>query len=139
MNSALFSDVNWLAVLVAALAYFMLGAIWYSALFKQKWAAYHKVEMSDPKAKTGIAGLMTISFIITVLICLGLAILITRLGLYGALSGAKTGALTGLLFSAAAISMTYLYLMKPSGLHFIDGGYHVVGQIVAAIILASWR
>ena len=34
MDTSFFSDMNWLAVLVAAVANFMLGALWYSkALF----------------------------------------------------------------------------------------------------------
>jgi hypothetical protein len=55
------------------------------------------------------------------------------------MSGLKLGLMTGLLFSATAISITYLYIKKPIGLHFIDGLYHVVGQIVAAIILCIWK
>ena len=30
-------DVNWLAVLAAAVSAFMLGGIWYGPLFKQAW------------------------------------------------------------------------------------------------------
>jgi hypothetical protein len=139
MNNAIFSGINWLAVLVAAVAYFMLGAIWFSKLFGKQWIAYHKVDMSNPDAKKGVGGVMAVSFVITLLICIGLAILVARLDVAGWMSGLKIGALTGILFSAATISMTYLYLQKPSGLHFIDGGYHVIGQIIAGIIIASWR
>ena len=33
----IFSYINWLHVLVAAIAYFALGAIWYSFLFQKPW------------------------------------------------------------------------------------------------------
>ena len=44
MDTSFFSDMNWLAVLVAAVAYFMLGALWYSkALFGNAWIKYSGV------------------------------------------------------------------------------------------------
>ena len=83
---------------------------------------------------------MFISFVIMFFITLGLEILIYRAGIVGgALSGVKLGLTTGVFFSAAAISITYLYLKRPLGLHFIDGLYHVVGQIIAAVILCAWQ
>ena len=52
-------------------------------------------------------------------------------------SGIKWGAFTGLLFSATAISITYLYIKKPLGLHLIDGFYHVLGQAIAGAIVVK--
>ena len=136
----IFSYINWLHVLVAAIAYFALGAIWYSFLFQKPWVRYHNVDMNNPEARKGVAAIMFMSFILMFLITVGLAIIIYRAGINGgALSGVKLGLTTGLLFSAAAISITYLYLKRPIGLHFIDGLYHVVGQIIAAVILCAWQ
>jgi hypothetical protein len=134
------SNLNWLHVLVAAIAYFILGAIWYSFLFQKQWIRYHKIDMNDPEGKKGVGMIMFTSFIWTFIICTGLAILIFKTPMAGgAMSGIKLGLTTGVCFSALAISMTYLYLKKPAGLHFIDGLYHVVGQIIAAIILILWK
>lgn len=134
------SNLNWLHILVATVAYFLIGAIWYSFLFQKQWISYHKIDTSNPEAKKGTGMIMLIGFIWTIIIVTGLAILINKLALTdGAISGVKLGLTTGVCFSALAISMTYLYLKKPFGLHLIDGGYHVVGQIVAAIILLVWK
>jgi hypothetical protein len=51
MSTHLFAGVNWLAVLVAAIAYFMLGALWYGTLFQKKWVAYQGIDMNDPEVK----------------------------------------------------------------------------------------
>ncbi len=139
MDTSFFSELNWLHILVAAIAYFLLGAIWYSPLFGKRWIAYQKIDMNDPEAKKGAATIMFFSFIIMFLTTIGLAVLVFRLELEEAMSGIKLGLFTGLLFSAAAISISYLYVKKPLGLHLIDGLYHVLGQVIAAVILCIWR
>lgn len=140
MNTANLSNLNWLHILVAAIAYFALGAIWYSFLFQKQWIRYQNIDMNNPEGRKGVGAIMFLSFIWMFLVTVGLAILINKTGITGgAMSGLKLGLTTGVLFSAAAISITYLYLKKPLGLHIIDGLYHTVGQIIAAIILCAWK
>ena len=53
--------IHWLAVLAAAVAYFSLGAIWYSkVLFAKKWLALTKIDASDPNASKGMVGIRSI-------------------------------------------------------------------------------
>ena len=53
--------IQWLAVLAAAVAYFALGAIWYSkVLFAKKWLALTKIDASDPNASKGMVGIRSI-------------------------------------------------------------------------------
>ena len=140
MDTTFLSDINWLAVLVAAIAYFALGALWYGALFSKQWVAYQNIDMNDPDLKKGTSAIMFFSFLLMLLATVGLAILVERLQLVGGvLSGIKLGLFTSIFFSVTAVSITYLYIKKPFGLHMIDGLYHVVGQIIAAIILCVWR
>jgi hypothetical protein len=135
-----FSLINWLHVLVAAIAYFALGAIWYSFLFQKQWIRYHNIDMNDPNGKKGVGLVMFMSFVWMFVVCIGLELFIYRAGIMGgAIAGVKLGLTTGIFFSAAAISITYLYLKRPVGLHFIDGLYHVVGQVIAAVILCAWQ
>ena len=139
MNMDLFSHINWLAVLVAAVAYFMLGAIWYSkALFAPKWAALVGIDMSKPDKK-GLGGMLLASFILTLVICVGLAMLVVRMDLFILSSGVKLGLITGICFATTSVSISFIYEKRPLGLYFIDCGYHVVGNIAAAIILVMWR
>src|ERR1044071_4856514 len=44
--------INWLAVGLATLAFFAVGAIWYSALFGKVWQ--REVGLSDEQLKTGV-------------------------------------------------------------------------------------
>jgi small-conductance mechanosensitive channel len=139
MNSAIFSDINWLAVLVAAVAYFALGAIWYSFLFRKSWIRHTGVTMSnDPNAKKGIGGIMFTSFLTILVSSIGLALLLDRIGPSSWMSGAKIGLIAGICFCAMAISNSYLYEKRPMGLHFINGFYNIFGCVIAGIIIAVW-
>ena len=139
MDTSFLSQLNWLAILVASVAYFMLGALWYSKLlFANTWIKSTGVDMNNPDAKKGVGGIMAFTFILEFVVSIGLAILVYRLGLSTWMSGVKLGLTTGVCFAATGISISYLYQSKPTVLSFIDGGYHTVGQIIAAIILCLW-
>ena len=55
--------IHWLAILAAAVAYFSLGANWYSkVLFAKKWLALTKIDASDPNASKGMVGIRSIKY-----------------------------------------------------------------------------
>ncbi len=140
MNTDLFSHVNWLAVLVAALAYFFLGAIWYSFLFRNSWIKATGVKVNDPNAKKGVAGIMIASFITIIVTSAGLALFITRIGSPGGwMTGLKVGLVAGVCFCAMAICNAYLYEKKPMALHLINSFYNIVGCVIAGIIISVWK
>ena len=138
----LFTDINWVAVIVAALAYFALGALWYSKLlFANKWIAYLKLDINDPNAKKGMGMMFGGSLVLMFVQCLAIAIMAERLGIAGMgwMGGLKFGALTGCCFCASQIGINYLYEKKPCGLFLINGGYAIVGNIIAAVIICGWK
>lgn len=138
MDTSMFSHINWLATAVAAVAYFLLGALWYSMLFAKQWIKGTGIDPNQPGAKSGSGAIMFMTLIFEFVICIGLALLVYRLNLSGNwMSGLKLGLLTGICFSAMTIAISYLY-QKRNSLSLIDGGYHLVGSIIAAIILCVW-
>jgi len=138
MNTDIFSQINWLAVLVAAVAYFLLGAVWYSFLFKQAWIKSSGVNVNDPNAKKGVAGIMVASFITILITSMGLAFFISRIGSLGWMTGLKVGLIAGICFCTTAICNSYLYEKRPLTLHLINSFYNIVGCIIAGIIIAVW-
>jgi hypothetical protein len=139
MNTDIFSHLNWLAVLVGTLAYFFLGAIWYSALFRNAWIKAAGVNMNDPNKRTGLAGIMIASFITILITTTGLALLINRIGTGGWMTGVKIGLIAGICFSAATICNSYLYEKRPIALTAINSLYNIFGCVIAGIILAIWK
>ena len=140
MNTQIFSDINWLAVLVAAIVYFMLGAVWYSkALFGTKWAAVVGLDMSDPNKSKAMAKMMAGTFVLILITCMGIAMLVTRMDLSVLPSALKLGLITGICFATTAVSISFIYESRPTALYFIDCGYHLAGHLIAAIILVLWR
>jgi hypothetical protein len=139
MKADLLSQVNWLAVLVAALAYFFLGAIWYSALFRNAWIKATGVNTNDPNARKGFAGIMIASFITIVITSVGLAMIITKIHSNGWTTGCKIGLIAGVCFSAATICNSYLYEKRPIALSAINSLYNIVGCVLAGIIIAIWK
>jgi nitrate reductase gamma subunit len=140
MNTSFLEGINWLAVLVGGLGYFALGAIWYSFLFSKQWIKATGVDVNDPKMKEGVAATFGGSAVLMILTALGIAILANRLELTACwMSGLKLGSVTGLLLGATAISISYLYEKRPLALYLINGGYTLLGNIVAAIIICCWR
>lgn len=137
-----FDYLNWPAIAVAALAYFVLGALWYSkVLFAKRWIADSKIDVNDPNAKKGVGLMFGGSFVLMFVQSLAIAVLANRLQIIGAgwMSGLKLGAVTGACFCAAAVGVNYLYEKKPLSLFFINGGYAIAGNIIAAIIICCWE
>ena len=137
-----FDYLNWPAVAVAALAYFGLGALWYSkALFAKRWIADLKIDVNAPDAKKGMGMMFGGSLVMMFVQSLAIAIIAERLGIRGAgwMSGVKLGALTGCCLCAATVGVNYLYEKKPMSLFLINAGYAIVGNIIAAVIICSWE
>ncbi len=140
MNTEFLSHVNWLALLVAAVAYFLLGALWYSVLFGKKWAQLVKVDTSNPELKKGMGGMMISTFVLILVVCFGLEVLVIKFNFLQEVPyGLKLGLLTGLAFATTAVSISYVYENRPTNLYLINNGYHVLGHMLAATILVLWR
>ena len=134
-------SVNYLAVVAAGVAAFLLGALWYSpALFARQWMAAHGhtperiAAMQKQMAKT-----YAISFGCFLVTAWVMAVLLSRVEVSGALGGVKLGGITWLGFAATIGLISNLYSEKPLAAYLIDAGYQLVYLIVMGVILAVWR
>lgn len=138
------SSINWLAVIVAAVAFFALGAIWYGPLFGKKWQS--GVGLSDDDMKNANMGkLFGSAFLFALIISFGMAMFFFGMADPNAEAmmtvemGAMYGLMTGIFFLFPSISMNYLFARKGMALMLIDSGYHVVAYTIVGVILAAWQ
>jgi hypothetical protein len=133
--------MNWLAILCAGAAYWILGWLWYTQLFSKIWGAgleRYGVKLRPP-TKAEHAAKMIGSFVANVIAAAVLAILVRRIGITDLVRGVKLGAAVGLGFSLTSLTIVYIWESKPTRLWLIDAGYHLLGCIIAAVILAVWH
>ena len=140
MFSQLLSDLSWLHVIVAALAYFILGAIWYSpVLFAKPWTKMVNMNMNDLNAKKGMGVMMVMSFVLMIICSIALAICYRLLPITDAFEAIKFGLFFGVGFALTSVGISFIYEKKPLGLYFIDIGYHIAGIIVASLVIVLWK
>ena len=136
-----YGDMNWLAIVCAGLAYWLLGAVWYSALFSKTWRSaveQHGVKLGQPN-QSGMATKLIVTLVCNLIAALVLARVIHQLHGMDLLRGLKIGAGVGLGFCATTLTMTYVWQSPPRRLWAIDTGYHIVGCVIMGAILAVWR
>lgn len=134
-----------MAILVAAVAYIIVGFIWWSpALFAKKWQAYmgwgslSKEEM-DKKKKEAMPAYMT-SVVTALIMSLVFAFFLKAGGIGGDMVRAVRLALVlWVAFVASTSLIDYTYGQRPKGLWWINYGYHLVAMIIMAVILSAWQ
>ena len=127
-------EINWIAVIVAALASFLLGGLWYSpVLFGKAWQ--RETGLSDETLKQGnMAKIFGLSFILALLAAWNFA---NFLGPRPSLAfGAGVGASAGLLWVAGSFGINYLFERKSLKLFLINGGYHTIQFAIIGAVLA---
>jgi hypothetical protein len=135
-------DLNWLAVIVAAIAYFAIGALWYAPpVFGKTWADAGGFSLPERGQSPNPA--------IYVTPLIGSVLSAIALGMIAKASGTDTfpeGIVLGLVVAIGfAISIALVTAQfettkpKPMVWGAINGGYHMVGNLVAAIIVAVWQ
>jgi hypothetical protein len=83
MGTDVFSNLPWLQIILAGVAYFILGAVWYRFIFKNAWIKVSGVNVNCPT--------MLASLVLMIVASLGIAIFLSRVGVSSWMSGAKVG------------------------------------------------
>lgn len=128
-------SVNWLAVLVAAIAAFAIGGLWYGPLLGKAWMRASGI--TEEKARSAnMPMIFGLAFVLELLAAIALAMFI---GPEADLRfGAFAGFMTGAFFVSTAFGVVYLFEQRPLALWAIDAGYQVVLFTVMGAILGAW-
>ena len=132
--------INWLAVVAATVALYVLGGLWYSpALFGPRWRA--GVGFAPPEGWKPGALLYLGPLVGCLVVTLATALLVTIADAHSASDGVALGLIVGLGYGAAVagVDATAPSHPRPGTLAFIVGAYWTVGLTMVAVILSVWR
>lgn len=126
-------DVNWLAVIVATVASWALGAVWYM-VFANQWLA------SIGKTREQINGKDPTPYIWSVIVQLVMAYFLALLtqtifGSTNVVNGLLAGAHLWLGFVITSMIQNHRYEGAPWSRTFIDGGYMLGVLLVQGIVI----
>lgn len=133
-----FEGVNWWAVLVAFVAVFALGSVWYSRLmFFPVWSRLESLD--DEKMRNAnmplVFGQMLVGNALGVL---ALAWLMAGLEITGWWDGLLFGLLVGVAFRAGAFLVHNGFAQRHPLVTLIDSGHDAVSLALAGVILGVW-
>ncbi|HTU71757.1 MAG TPA: DUF1761 domain-containing protein [Candidatus Baltobacteraceae bacterium] len=131
--------VNWAAVIVSAIVFFLFGWLWYDMLFKTVWSAsitatsVHALSMGGAPAYQLIVAVVMAFFL-----AYGVARILQWRGRVGPLEGAWIGFAFGLLIFGSMTWLSYAYSGWGPTLGFINVGYVAIGMAIQGAILSAW-
>ncbi|MEO2268433.1 DUF1761 domain-containing protein [Pseudoalteromonas pernae] len=132
-----FSELNFLAVLCATLATFVLGGIWYSPLmFKSAWldgCGLTDMDLAEASMPKVFALALVLSFIASFVF----AVFLGPKPDLGFAVGA--GFAAGIAWVATSFGISYLFEQRPLKLFLVNGGYHTVQFTLIGLILGLWH
>jgi len=141
-------QINIWAVLISAVAYFMLGWAWHSnLLFGKTWIklmGYDKLSPKEKKAMMAKAKFgFGFAFLTALLTAYCLAYLVITVSSFyhssGVLAGLQAGFWTWLGFIATTQLSSVLWERKPFKLYAINVSYYLVSFLVMGSILEVWQ
>lgn len=126
-------DLNWIAVLVAAVSAFALGGLWYGPLFKRAWCREAGIDPASGPAHP--RRVFAIAFVCSVLAALMFEVFLGPNA--NAASGFGAGFVVGVFFVATSFGINYTFAGRSARLWTIDAGYHIVQFSLYGLILGA--
>ena len=132
-----FGELNWLAILVATLAWFAFSAIWYSAPpLSKAWQRAAKVDATaegPPLAALFIPTL--IGYLVTTVV---IALIARGIGATEVMDGIMLGVALGVGFGAVGALVSQVYEGKGGSYWLINGVNAVIAYVIVAMIVTVW-
>ncbi len=135
--SSSIGSLNYMAVLVAGLFSFVLGAIWYNPkVFGTAWMEENGFTEEDLQGGN-MGKIFGTAFVLYMISSLILAMFI---GPQGDVSfGIAAGLFTAVAFIGTSIGINYLFERRSLKLWLINAGYAAVSYTVMGAILGAWH
>jgi hypothetical protein len=129
--------VNYIAVLVAAIANYLFATIWYGVIFSKTWQKLTGITDMKPSPVNIVLvfiGSLVLSYVLYHSIAFGNAY-VNMGGISGGLMG---GFFDWLGYIAPVTLCTKLYEKKPWGLWLLDNAFWLLSLLIMGTILSVW-
>jgi len=130
-------DVTWVGVLVASLAAFLVGFLWFhERVLGAAWARFAGLDLEQ--RREAMARRLVAGFAITVATVIFMNVLMAELLVTTVVQGALFGAVVGLVMRLLNQVFHDLFEDRPWGLTAIDGLHDVVALAAAGAVLGAF-
>ena len=131
-------NINWLAVIAAALSSFLIGGLWYStALFGRAWMRANNLTDADLK-QGNMAKIFGLSLTFALIMAANLAAFLAD-PKTNAAWGATAGFLAGFGWATLGLATVALFERRSFAYILVNGGYLTVSFTVMGLIIGAWR
>lgn len=131
------ANVNYVAILVAAIAGMAVGFLWYSkVMFAEPWIKLVDVKVDENSTN---AVLHFVNFLVYLVMAFALSQVIYYFGFTGVAGGVMAGVFAFVGFAGAAAFTENLFSGRSWKLFAINYGYQLVNLVIMGMILALWR
>jgi hypothetical protein len=130
--------INYLGVLAAAVAGWLVGAVWYTALGKQWMTAlgWTEADCAGPDGKRHMpVGPMIIAFVAQLVMALMLAGVMGHIGTPSIMIGVISGAAVWLGFVVTTITVNNAFQKRSVSLTVIDAGHWLAVLVLQGVVL----
>jgi len=127
--------VSPLAVIYAAIAQWLLGALWYGFVFKARWKALVGIPESEKPKNAWFP--MVASFVANVVLATVLAYMVTWTHATSLSHGFYIGAICWVGFMAPPLFTEHIFERRPARLFAINAAYWLLAMMIGGGILAN--
>jgi len=132
-----FGELNWLAILVATIAWFAFSAIWYSVPpLSKAWQKASKVDMTtEGPPLVSLFGPTLVGYFVTTIV---IALIARGIGATEVVDGVALGAALGVGFGLVSALVSQIYEQKGSSYWLLNGLNAIIAYIIVAVIVTVW-
>ena len=134
-----FGDLNWFAVVLAALSNFLIGFVWYSrSALGSRWGDLVGLSEDDMGDAEGMGPRFALLGLVALLTAIVLGLVMAGLGVDTVVGGAVLGLVLGLVLRAGAHQIHNDFAQRPGELTLIDGAHDAVAMALMGAILGAF-
>ena len=132
-----FHNLNWLAIIVAALSAFALGGAWYSPLlFVKRWMKESGITQESAR-ESNMVKVFGLSVFLALIASIFLALFLGKDA--GGGHGALAGFMAGFGWILTFLGITYLFERKSFAHFLINASYAVASMTLMGFIIGIWQ